>query len=79
MLFFHIFFTVTLAATLAATLVVSKMSYRRIVGDWSEARVPDKVRPRSRGVFLYLREISQLVEDAGSNPVCCGFDSLSHD
>lgn len=74
-MFFHIFFT----ATLAATLVMSKLSCRWIVGDWSEARVPDKVRPRSRGVFLYLREISQLVEDAGSNPVCCGFDSLSHD
>lgn len=74
-LFFHIFFT----ATLAATLVVSKLSCIWIVGEWSEAQIPDKARPRSRGAFLYLREISQLVEDAGSNPVRCGFDSLSHD
>lgn len=41
MLFFHIFFTVTLAATLAATLVMSKLSFRWIVGDWSKAQIPD--------------------------------------
>lgn len=30
-------------ATLVATLVMSKLSFRWIVGDWSKAQIPDKL------------------------------------